>query len=189
MKKDWNTVYSTAATPGEPAEVLLDNLHLLPTTGCALDAACGLGANALLLAQHGLQVDAWDASQVAVAKLNSFAVQRDLSVNAVVGNVSELVASRLSWDVIVISHFLDRNFCTQLPALLRPGGLVFYQTFTLACANDGGPRNPDYLLADNELLQLFAGLQIRYFRDEGSTGNRLKGHRGKSFLVAQKANA
>ena len=186
MTKDWDTIYSAATAPGSPAEVLLDNLHLLPTTGCALDVACGLGANALLLAHRGLSVDAWDSSAAAIAKLRSFASQQQVSVSGVVGDVAGLALTHLTWDVLVVSHFLDRTLCEKLPSLLRPGGLLFYQSFTLACANEKGPRNPAYLLGDNELLRLFGQLRIRYFRDEGTAGNRQEGHRGQSFLVAQK---
>ncbi len=42
--------------PGEVAQVLLRNRHLLPEQGRALDLACGRGANALWLAEQGLEV-------------------------------------------------------------------------------------------------------------------------------------
>jgi 2-polyprenyl-3-methyl-5-hydroxy-6-metoxy-1,4-benzoquinol methylase len=186
MKKDWNKVYATATEPGPPAQVLLNNLHLLPATGSALDLACGLGANALLLASHGLQVEAWDSSAVAITKLRFFSLRQGQSVNTVTGDVGELALSGRRWDVIVVSHFLDRSLCVHLPNLLEPGGLLFYQTFTRHGSTERKPHNTDFLLAENELLRLFAGLQIRYFRDEGTTGNTLKGHRGESFLVAQR---
>ena len=46
----------------------------------ALDLACGLGANALLMASRGLQTQAWDISSEALAKLNAEAQQRQLEV-------------------------------------------------------------------------------------------------------------
>jgi tellurite methyltransferase len=185
MTKNWDTVYSSATAPGDAAEVLRNNIHLLPTSGKALDVACGLGANALLLASHGLQVEALDSSEVAVSKLRSFALEQGLTVNAVTGDAGALPQAGRRWDVIVVTHFLDRSLCAELPSLLNPGGLLFYQTFTRAGSIEASPRNLDFLLVDNELLALFAGLRIRYFRDEGTAGNTLKGHRGKSFLVAQ----
>jgi len=57
----WNARYRMAdTTVADPAVVLSENLHLLPARGCALDLACGAGANALLLARHGLETHAWD---------------------------------------------------------------------------------------------------------------------------------
>lgn len=48
----------------QPSQVLLDNSHLLPASGRALDLACGLGANALYLAKRGMTTSAWDLSPV-----------------------------------------------------------------------------------------------------------------------------
>src|SRR5882724_1266274 len=48
-------------------QVLVENVHLLPTHGRALDVACGLGAGSIFLARHGLKVVAWDISPVAIA--------------------------------------------------------------------------------------------------------------------------
>src|SRR3569832_2422999 len=58
----WDARYREAGLPGAPATVLLENAHLLPREGTALDLACGLGANALLLAERGLTSHAWDIS-------------------------------------------------------------------------------------------------------------------------------
>src|SRR3569623_483484 len=50
----WDARYREAGLPGAPATVLLENAHLLPREGTALALACGLGANALLLAEREL---------------------------------------------------------------------------------------------------------------------------------------
>jgi len=186
MPGKWDIKYTAATEPGLAAEVLTENLHLLPSSGRALDVACGLGANALQLARCNLDVDAWDSSVAAIGKLKSFAADRGLAVNAIVSDIAPLLTGSSRWDVIVISHFLDRSFCSKVPEILNPGGLLFYQTFTRTRVDDNGPGNPDYLLGENELLALFPSFNIRYFRDEGLQGNTLEGKRGKSFLVAQK---
>ena len=57
----WNLLYNQADVADySAAKVLTENHYLLPSTGVALDLACGLGANALYLAQQGLAVTAWD---------------------------------------------------------------------------------------------------------------------------------
>ena len=67
MREKWNTKYLQQGPSQWPvAEVLLENKHLLPEQGSALDLACGYGANARLLAEHGLQTYAWDISNVAI---------------------------------------------------------------------------------------------------------------------------
>jgi tellurite methyltransferase len=47
----------------------------LPDDGRALDLACGLGGNSILLAQQGLKVDAWDIADVPVAALQELALR------------------------------------------------------------------------------------------------------------------
>ena len=57
--KKWNLLYNQAdASDYSASKVLTENCFLLPSTGTALDLACGLGANALFLAQQGLAVTA-----------------------------------------------------------------------------------------------------------------------------------
>ena len=56
----WNCIYSHSNQTRYPAvQVLTENDFLLPITGTALDLACGLGGNAIFLAELGLAVTAW----------------------------------------------------------------------------------------------------------------------------------
>jgi len=71
---EWNNRYQTTAHKPPPCQVLAAYTHLLPSSGTALDLACGLGANALLLARHGLDTYAWDYAQTALERLQAYAV-------------------------------------------------------------------------------------------------------------------
>lgn len=168
------------------AQVLRENRHLLPRTGEALDLACGRGGNALLLAERGLQTWAWDISPRAIEQLNAQTAAKALPLMASVRNVEAEPPTAASFDVIIVSRFLNRGLCAALSKALRPGGLLFYQTFTVAKAQPGGPSNPDYLLANNELLELFADLQLRVYREENCLGDIQQGFRNEALLVAQK---
>lgn len=182
----WDARYAdTAEKP--PARVLLENAHLLPRGGVALDLACGLGANALLLASRGFEVFAWDSSSVAIDKLRTLARVRGLTLQAEVRDVVRHPPEPGRFDVIVVSHFLDRNLIPSLMAALRAEGLLFYQTFTRSHVGECGPHNPDYLLADGELLVMFSPLQPMVYRDEGLVGTIDQGFRGQALLVAKKA--
>ncbi len=169
-----------------PARVLVENVHLLPPRGQALDLACGLGANALVLAMHGLETLAWDSSAVAIERLRSLARARGVRVHAAVRDVLRQPPEPRDFDVIVVSHFLDRSLTAHLIAALRPLGLLYYQTFTRSRVGDSGPRNPAYLLKDGELLTMFAPLQPLVYREEGRVGNTRSGFRGQAMLVACK---
>ncbi len=181
----WDDRYRKAGLP-EAARVLAENSHLLPASGEALDLACGLGGNALLLAQAGLRTQAWDVSPVAIARLNASAA--GLPLSAVVRDVLAAPPAPSSFDVIVVSRFLARGLCPALLAALRPAGLLFYQTFSRDKVAPGGPSNPDFLLVENELLQLFTGLRLRVYREEGCIGDTQSGLRNEALLVAQKTD-
>lgn len=186
-KTKWNSRYTTSIDIPPPAQVLIDNLHLLPEQGDALDLACGLGANALLLAEKGLTSHAWDISDVAIEKLNEITQTTSLNVKTEVRDAVQNPPSQNSFDVIVVSRFLDRSIIQGLIDALKPGGLIFYQTFIVDKRNDIGPSNPEYLLKQNELLQMFQSLTIRVYREEGLIGNLAEGFRDEAMLVAQKS--
>lgn len=182
----WDARYRDADGPGAAAPVLMDNVHLLPAHGAALDLACGLGANALLLAESGLQAHAWDRSAVALGKLDGYARRRRLSVCTLQRDVQRQPPAPESFDVIVVVRFLERTLAPALIAALRPGGLLFYQTFTRERVDDSGPDNPCYRLANNELLDLFAPLRVLFYREEGGIGDTARGFRNQALLVAGK---
>jgi hypothetical protein len=71
-------------------------------------------------------------------------------------------------------------------AELRPVGLLFYQTFIQQKVANIGPNNPDYLLAENELLKLFSDLTIMFYREFGTEGDHCQGLRNEAQLLAKK---
>jgi len=183
----WDRAYSDASEHElEPAEVLAENAHLLPPTGQALDLACGLGGNALFLARHGFKVSAWDISSVAIARLADLAGRLGLEINAQVRDVETMPFPREAFDVVTVSRFLARPLAGPIYDSLRPGGLVFYQTFVRDKPDPQGPSNPDNLLAENELLQLFGGLRVLFYREEGLVGDLTAGSRNEAYFVGQK---
>ena len=184
----WDARYrDSSVQEAQPAFVLRCYAHLLPAQGRALDLASGLGGNALFLAQHGLTTEAWDISSVAVEKLRGFARQRRLTILAQVRDVCVAPPAAASFDVIVVTHFLERRLAPLLVDALRPQGLLFYQTFTTARVDDTGPPAGPYRLGDNELLTLFHDLRLRAYREELLLGDLKEGWRGEALLVGQKA--
>lgn len=182
----WDARYRTADVLGDPAKVLTENAHLLPSTGQALDLACGLGAGAIMLARHGLSVDAWDISSVAIERLAEAAGSERLAIRSEVRDVEASPPEPAGYDVILVSHFLLRAMAGPLIDALKPGGLLFYQTYTRLSVSDHGPSNPAYRLADNELLELFSSLKLRFYREEGRLGDWRQGCRDIAMMVAEK---
>ena len=186
LARVWDARHRAAETIPQPAQVLLQWAHLLPPAGRALDLACGLGGNALWLAGRGFQVCAWDLSSVAIERLSALAADRSLPLDTQVRDLTARPPGPDTFDVIVVTHFLDRAMTPAIAAALRPGGLLYYQTFNRETVSDRGPANPAYRLAPNELLELFRGLVVRAYRDEGRLGDTRQGLRDLAQLVAQR---
>ena len=189
-KDKWDKHYNSCANElPRPTEVLFHNQHLLPVQGAALDLACGRGANAICLAENGLTVTAWDISSSALEYLSHNAKEKGLTVNFEARDISKLPPEADSFDVIVVSRFLDRNIIPDIRNAIKSYGLIFYQTFINDKVNGTGPDNPDYLLDKNELLFFFKDWKIIFYREEGQIGNVDKGFRNQAMIIAQKPGA
>jgi SAM-dependent methyltransferase len=183
----WDARYREAdPAAARPAEVLTAHVHLLPSRGEALDLACGLGANARLLARRGLRAHAWDRSPTAIHRLSALAHAQGLPIQARVRDVVAEPPPAGTFDVIVVAHFLERVLFPALAAALRPGGLLFYQTWTREAVTGRGPANPAYRLEPGELLRAFAGLRVLAYREEGRVGDVARGVRDQAWLVAMR---
>ena len=96
--------------------------------GLCLDVACGLGEQSLWAAQHGFEVIAIDASDVAITALNSAAVRlgvRDHIDTRIVDLDSGLPTDAGSRCALVIcQRFRSVDLYEQLAYMLEPGGVV-----------------------------------------------------------------
>jgi 2-polyprenyl-3-methyl-5-hydroxy-6-metoxy-1,4-benzoquinol methylase len=187
IKQKWNLIYQQMQNEASnPAAVLQDHHFLLPDSGRALDLACGLGANACYLAKRGLQTAAWDISDVAISRLQQVAQRKGLSIKTEVNEITLESFQECSFDVIIIARFLDRTLSDGIMSALKPGGLLFYQTFNQEKITEDGPNNPDFLLAENELLTLFAPLRLVYYQENGKIGRLSAGFRNETQFIGQK---
>lgn len=156
----WDAKYASATlnTPANPCHALKQHSRLLPFKGQALEVACGLGGNARFLAQCGLKTHAWDISDSALTVLNNWASLNQLPIEPLITDLEQMLLPYQQYDVIVVSRYLDRKLFPQLESALKPGGLLFYQTF-LAPVQDNAPRNPDFYINTGEFNQAWPKLQ------------------------------
>ena len=85
-----------------------------------------------------------------------------------------------------MSQLKERYRKEVIPALmqaLKPGGLIFYQTFTRERVSERGPQRPAFRLAGQELLQLFRGLELVFYREEGLVGDVQRGFRDEVMYI------
>lgn len=171
---DWDKVYAEKNIEEvTSADVLKKNVHLLTGSGEALDYACGLGGNAILLESIGYQVSAWDKSSVAVFKLNAYAKNNDLNIDAeCIDLEAQQPDSKDKFDIIVVSYFLHRATINRLYSLLKDGGLLLYQTFSGRQINGCGPSRDEFRLRRGELLELFSSMELLYYREDTDEENK-----------------
>ncbi len=190
VQRKWNTIYRKATLTAQalqPAKVLADFAHLLPTSGRALDLACGTGGNALFMAAQGLECWAWDISDVVLEQLDAEAEKARLTIQTEICDIDNEFLPTDKYDVIVVTYFLNRSICDQIIKMLKSDGLLYYQTFTIDVTAMGiGPKNPDYLLRPNELFKLFDGLHVLGYREDGFINHSHSDLQGQAYLVARK---
>jgi SAM-dependent methyltransferase len=161
-------VLDAGEAPRPAADWLVAHAGLLPPAGRALDVACGLGRNALWLAERGLEVDAVDVSGVAVEAVLARARARGVPVRAVRRDVEAEGPPEGPYDVVVDVAFLVRALVPALCRVLAPGGLLLFDTFV---ADEGpgpvrGPRDPAFVLGRGELAGLLQGLDVLELRED-----------------------
>lgn len=142
--------------------------------GPVLDLACGRGRHARLLAGWGLPVVALDRDRVALAELAAAARAGGMPIAPLRADAEAPCGLPLRperFSAVLVTRFLHRPLAPVLAALLRPGGLLVYETFTIHNRDlDRGPRNPAFLLEPGELPRLFPGLEVVASREGLRTG-------------------
>ncbi len=152
--------------PSEPAGILKDYLHLFTSEtlpGPILDLACGSGRNGLFLAAQGLEVNFWDKDPSGLKKIKNIAEAKNLRVHTREVDLesgSENPLPRNHFGAVLVFRYLHRPLLPGIKNALRPGGIIVYETFTSSQAMLGRPKNPDFLLQENELESWFQDWKI-----------------------------
>jgi SAM-dependent methyltransferase len=139
---------------GNPSPWVTRFADVLAPGSEVLDFACGQGRHARWLAQRGFHVLAADRDAAALAALSGRPGVRTLCI--------DLEDAPWPWeggafDAVVVTRYLFRPRLAALAALLRPGGVLIYETFMLGNERFGRPSNPDFLLRPDELFDWARG--------------------------------
>ena len=165
----------------KPAQFLVENVELLPR-GRALDVAMGTGRNAIYLAKMGFDVEGVDISPEAVDSALRAARKARVTIKTQVANLEVgYHFEKGAFDVIICFNYLQRSLIPQIKDGLRKGGMVVYETFIVDQVQFGKPRNPDYLLKHNELLDMFRDLRCLRYRE-----GVMEGRKAIASIIAEK---
>lgn len=183
----------------EPNPTIIEYENMITKTACILDVGCGDGKNSLYLSKQGhLNIDAFDLSENAIAKLNRIAANRKLKVSAWVQDLCKYNFDK-KYDLIFsfgTLHFVSKthwkSFLLDAKESTNIGGLHIIQLFT-----NEVPPSPDIepfaigLSDDEEIKYLYEDwniLQFNSYTFEDEHPGVPKHVHASNKIVAQRIN-
>lgn len=152
IQNSWEDSYSKADIPNLPWEAFKPPSRLVRLAdsgkikiGKAIDLGCGLGTNAVYLAQKGFEVTALDASKTALLYASEKAKKAGVKINFIQG-----FAHKLDFPEKIFSLVFDRGCFHHIPPELRQDYLegiyrvladkasYYLECFSSSCAFDYG---------------------------------------------------
>lgn len=188
----WNSRFSADGYlfGEEPNAYLRDHVHLL-NAGSALSVADGEGRNSVWLAQQGFAVDAFDFSPVAVAKAQSLAADRGVSVGLSCSDWASFDWRQNAYDNVVgiFFQFADAQERTllfqKMAHAVKPGGVLLIQGYHVDQLkfNTGGPGVLENLYTEDLMRASFSNFDVLDLCVYEAMVQEGKGHSGESALL------
>ena len=161
----WNETWAEAGATGSGSDdILADRVGFL-TPKRALDIGCGLGGNAVWLAENGWSVTAVDYSSVAIEKPNNLATKRGVQVEFLVADASTY--RPLESFELVISFFIQlfpearAAMLGNMSRALTPGGTLLFVSHDRSGSLSGWSEEDKLSLTNaQEIVMELPGLEI-----------------------------
>ena len=193
MQELWNNKFSRDGFlyGTEVNNFIKDTSHLIPKDAKVLCLGEGEGRNAIFLAKQGLHVEALDASDIGLIKLQKRAQKENLAIT-LRHTLIENWQPAQKYDAIITSfmHLPRENqkeMFTKSVNALKENGYFIAELFSVDQIDftSGGPKDTTLLYQLDELFQLFSTLPCTIYKlsqevvalDEG------KGHKGEASVI------
>ena len=144
----WDASYHGGPAPwdiGKPQPAIVRLASKGAFTGAVLDAGCGTGENALLLASYGLAVTAIDVAETALAIAREKAQSRGDDVEFLAADALQLQSLGRSFESVLdcgLFHTFDsderREYVASLASATKHGGTAYVLCFS----NEGADIGP-----------------------------------------------
>jgi len=145
--------FDSPATPvAAPSPWVVHHAGLVPAGTPVLDLACGSGRHAKFFAGRGHPVTAVD---IDITGCSDLAGQPAITLRQQDLEAGPWPFAAGQFGGIVMTNYLHRPHFPHLPGTLMAGGVLIIETFGAGNERFGRPRNPDFLLAEGELLAVF----------------------------------
>lgn len=170
---------NTESSTGKP-DLWVQKYAALVPQGPVLDLACGKGRHGRYFLGLGYPVTFIDKDISGVADL--FSQDKSPYSNANTQLIKHNLENNSPWPFhpnqfsgIVVTNYLYRPLLSQLITTLKPGGIIIYKTFAKGNEQFGKPKNPDFLLQENELRTVFNKQfqEIAFFQGQEMNPDRI----------------
>ena len=150
-----------------PAKFIATNYEYIPRGSNVLDVGMGEGRNAVFLARKGYKVVGVDISSVAIKKALSLAKEFSVRIESVVSSMEKYNMAEGTLDAIICFYYVDRRLNEKLVKMLKPGGIMIYEAYTMLQRKVKGSENYEvkYLLKPGELLGMFPGMKVLKYEE------------------------
>ena len=136
-----------------PSPFILKYLSEIKPGGSVLDLACGKGRHTRVCLEHGLDVTAVDIDTRGLGDLAGTAKLTLISADL---ENAPWPLGEATFDAVIVANYLWRPLFQNIRDAVAPGGLLLYETFAAGNERYGKPSNPDFLLQEGELREVFA---------------------------------
>lgn len=183
--ESWDERYAGGKySSAEPHKLLIELTGKLKA-GKALDLACGVGRNAILLAEKGWQVTAVDNSRVGIEIAKRRASEKNLSIDFRTADLEkdEFEIEKDAYDLICDFYYLQRELFAKIKAGVKAGGVVISTIHIYGDGEDEGR----FLLKEGELKAFFRDFEILHYHETSLTDTDAgEHHRRTAELIARK---
>ncbi|MEX1197494.1 MAG: class I SAM-dependent methyltransferase [Pseudohongiellaceae bacterium] len=188
----WDTRYKTEQYlyGTAPNDFLAGQYHCLPENGRVLCLADGEGRNSVFLAGLGFDVTAVDQSAVGLEKADRLAREQDVSITLVQADLADWPLGSQQWDAIVaifchLPPTIRSHVHSQIPAALKPGGVLLLEAYTPAqlSLGTGGPPDVDLMQSADILEAELSSLNFRHLLETERDVFEGSGHTGRGAVV------
>lgn len=168
----WNERYCNPKSyaPNHARQLLVEHIDLIPPNGTVVDFAMGTGNNAGFLIDRGVSVLGIDISNIAVQA----AKKKHPKLSAVIADLPAFYLPDNYFDAILNFYYLERTLWKEFPRILKPGGILFFETLTRSMQSIKPEISAPYLLDKEELLNSFSGWEILYYKEGWTTSDHGK---------------
>lgn len=187
----WDKRYSEEqfAYGVKPNEFFKSEIEKL-NPGRALFLGEGEGRNSVYAATLGWKIDAVDFSTSAKEKALRLAEENKVKINYTVTDLENYQFLKSKYDVVVMIFLhlpkeLNIKIFSNAISALKSGGRLLIETFSKNQINNssGGPKDPELLFSEEELLKLTYGLNKILFESKTIILDEGIYHKGRADVI------